>query len=120
MSKNEAVTIHELIIEYHRIIRQSLCTHQDDDVVCFDYIVIITAIINSCKYLIRDNVCKVNSSAQNKIVYKITPSSRCYIVMSHNIVNQTVMAVIVCGTGHTLYYQVFRSGTRVGNMGCRF
>ena len=67
----ETATINEMIIEYHRITRQPLCTHQDDAAACYDRIVMNNAIISNCKYLIRDNVCKVNNLAQKHMVYKL-------------------------------------------------
>ena len=70
MSATETATINELVIEYHRITRQPLCTHQDDDAACYDRIVISNEIISSRKYLIPDNACKLNNLAQKHMVYK--------------------------------------------------
>ena len=39
MSTVETATINELIIEYHRLIRQTLCIHQDDAMGCYDRII---------------------------------------------------------------------------------
>ena len=65
MSAIETATINELIIEYHRITRQPLCTHQYNAAACYDRIVMHNDIISSRKYLIPDNACKVNNLAQN-------------------------------------------------------
>ena len=39
MSAVERATINELIIEYHRLTRQTLCIHQDDAIGCYDRII---------------------------------------------------------------------------------
>ena len=66
----ETATINELVIEYHRNIRQPLCTRQDNTVSYYDRIVMNNDRISSRKYLIPDNAYKGNSLAQKKMVYK--------------------------------------------------
>ena len=59
MSSIETAVRDELIKEYHRITRETLCTHQDVAMGCYDRIICNHAILNSRKYDILDNVCKV-------------------------------------------------------------
>ena len=66
----ETATINELIIEYHRLTRHERCIHQDDTTACFDRIVMNHEILNSRKYLIPNNVCKVNYERQHHMTYK--------------------------------------------------
>ena len=78
MSSIETAVIYELIKEYHRIMRETLCTHQDDAMGCFDRIILDHAILNSRKYDIHDNVCKVYSIAHEKISIP-APQSKNYM-----------------------------------------
>ena len=70
MSSIEIVVIDEMIKEYHRITREALCTHQDDAMRCYDRIIHNHAILNSRKYDILDNVCKVHSIDHDKMKFR--------------------------------------------------
>ena len=52
----ERATINALIIEYNRLIRQTLCIHQDDAMGCYDRIIRGHATLSSRKFLIQDNI----------------------------------------------------------------
>ena len=84
MSAIEKATINELIIEYHRITRQLLCTHQDDATACYERIVMNNTITSSRKYLIPDNTCKVNNLAQKKL----------YTKPNHKVTHQNIVTLI--------------------------
>ena len=66
----ERATINALVIEYNRLIRQTLCIHQDDAMGCYDRIIRGHATLSSREFLILDNVCKVHSITHNKIKFK--------------------------------------------------
>ena len=70
MSAVETSTINELIIEYHRLTRQTLCIYQDDAMGCYDRIIRGHTTLSSRKFLIPDNICKVYSIAHNKMKFK--------------------------------------------------
>ena len=70
MSSIETAVIDELVKEYHRITRETLCTHQDDAMECYDRIIRNHAILNSKKYDIPENVSKVDSIAHDKIKFR--------------------------------------------------
>ena len=66
----EIAVINELIKEYHRITRETMCTHQDDTMGCYDKIIRNHAILNSRKYNIPDNVCIVHSIVNDKMKFR--------------------------------------------------
>ena len=70
MSSIETAVIDELIKENHRITRETLCTHQDDAMGCYDRIIRNHVILNSRKYSIPENVCKVHSIAHDKMKFR--------------------------------------------------
>ena len=70
MSAVETVTINELIIEYHRLTRQTLCIYQDNEIRCYDRIIRGHAPLTRRTFLIPNNICKVHSIAPNKIKFK--------------------------------------------------
>ena len=70
MSSIETTVIDELINEYHRITRETLCTHQDDAMGCYDRIIYNHAVFNNRKYDIPDNVRKVHSIGHNKSKFR--------------------------------------------------
>ena len=47
-----------------------MCTHQDDEMGCYDRIIRNHAVLNSRKYNIPENVCKVYSIAHDKMKYR--------------------------------------------------
>ena len=55
MSAIGTSTLNELIIESHRLTKQSLWIHQDDVMGCYDRIIRTHAILNSRKFGIHDN-----------------------------------------------------------------
>ena len=61
----ETATIDQLIIKTHRLTKFPLCIHQDDAMGCYDRIIRSHAILNSRKFGIPDNICKVYSIAYN-------------------------------------------------------
>ena len=69
MNAIETVTFNELIIEYHRLTRNSLCIHQVDSTGCFDKIVMNHTILNSRKYHIPSIICKVQYETQDNMTY---------------------------------------------------
>ena len=69
MSSIETAVIDDFIKECHRIIRKILYTHQDDAMDCYDRIIRNHDILNSRKYNIPDNVCKVHSIAYEKMKF---------------------------------------------------
>ena len=66
----ETATIDQLIIETHRITKHPLCIHQDDAMGCYDRIIRSHAILNSRKFKIPDNMCKVYSIAHDLMQFK--------------------------------------------------
>ena len=70
MSSMEIAVINELIKEYHRITRETMCTHQDDTMGCYDKIIRNHAILNSRKYNIPDNVYIVHSIVNDKMKFR--------------------------------------------------
>ena len=66
----ETTVIDDLIKEFHRITRKILCTHQDDAMGCYDRIIRNHAILNSRKYNIPDNACKVHPIAHDKMKFR--------------------------------------------------
>ena len=70
MPATETTIINELVIEWHKITRQLLYTRQDNTVACFDRIVMDHVIINSRKYCIPKNMCKVQIRTQSQMIYK--------------------------------------------------
>ena len=50
ISAVETATINELIIEHHRLTRQTLCIHQDDAMGCYDRIIRGHATLSSRKF----------------------------------------------------------------------
>jgi len=97
MSAPGIATINKLIIEYHRITRQSLCTHKDDDVVFYDRIVINNVVISSRKNLLPDNACKVNNLVQTQMVY--TPKSQSH-TSKHSYTHTNELLFHGGGQGH--------------------
>ena len=55
----ETATIDQLIIETHRLTKFPLCIHHDDTMGYYDSIIRSHAILNSRKFGIPDNICKV-------------------------------------------------------------
>lgn len=70
MSSIKTVVTDELIKQYHPITRETLYTHQDDSMGCYDRIIRNHAILNSRKYEIPNNVCKVNSIVHGKVKFR--------------------------------------------------
>ena len=66
----ETGTIDQLIIEAHRLTKYPLCIHQDDTMGCYDRIIRIHAILNSRKFGIPNNICKVYSIAHDMMQFK--------------------------------------------------
>ena len=66
----ERATINALVIEYNRLIRQTLCIHQDDAMRCYDQIIRGHATLSNRKFLIPNNIFKVHSIAHNKMKFK--------------------------------------------------
>ena len=66
----ETATIDQLIIETHRLTKHPLCIHQDDAMGCYDRIIRSHAILNSRKFGIPDNICKVYSIAHDLMQFK--------------------------------------------------
>ena len=70
MSSIETTVLDELIKKYHRITREALCTHQENAMGYYDRVIRNHAILNSKKYDIPNNVCKVHSIAQDKMKFR--------------------------------------------------
>ena len=66
----ETAIIDELIKENHRITRETLCIHQDDAMGCYDRIICNHTTLNSRKYNIPENLCKVHSIAHDKMKFR--------------------------------------------------
>ena len=66
----ETETIDQLIIETHRLTKYPLYIHQDNAMGCYDCIIRSYAIINSRKFGIPDNICKVYSIAHDLMHFK--------------------------------------------------
>ena len=66
----ETGTIDQLIIETHRLTKYPLCIHQDDAMGCYDRIIRSHAILNSRKFGIPNNICKVYSIAHGMMEFK--------------------------------------------------
>ena len=59
----ETGTIDQLVIETRRLIKYPLCIHQNDAMGCYDRIIRSHAILNSRKFDIPNDICKVYSIA---------------------------------------------------------
>ena len=70
MSVVETSVINELILETHRIKGKDLCVHQDDCMGCYNRIIRNHAILNSRKFGIKDNICKLHCNTHNRIQFK--------------------------------------------------
>ena len=70
MSSIETVIVNKLILEHHRTISKLLCTHQDDAMGCSDHIIHNHTILNSCKYGISNNACKVHAKVYDQMTFK--------------------------------------------------
>ena len=70
MSTMETATINELIIEPRIITRTILYIHQYDIMGCYDRIIKGHTILNSRKFNILDNICKLHDSTHNKKCFK--------------------------------------------------
>ena len=66
----EIVTIDQVILETHRLTKFPLCIHQDDAIRCYDRITRSHAILNSRKFGIPDNICKVYNIAHNLMKFR--------------------------------------------------
>ena len=66
----ETGTIDQLIIETHRLTMYPLCIHQDDAMGCYDRIIRSHAILDSRKFGIPNNICKVYSIAHDMMQFK--------------------------------------------------
>ena len=66
----ETTTINELIIEYHRLTRQTLYIHQDDTMGRYDRKIRGHATLSNRRCLILDNIYKVHSIARKKMKFK--------------------------------------------------
>ena len=70
MSAIETVTLNELIIESHRLTKHPVYIHQDDAIGCYDRIIRTHTIINSRKFGIPDNICKLHQTAHDRMEFK--------------------------------------------------
>ena len=70
MSAIETVTLNELIIKSHRLTKHPVCIHQDDAIGCYDRIMRTHATINSRKFGIPDNICKLHQIAHDRMEFK--------------------------------------------------
>ena len=71
MSAVETATINEIIIDTHRLTKVPLCIHQDDAKACYDRIIRSHAILNSRKFGIPDNICRLYSITHDRMVFKL-------------------------------------------------
>ena len=67
MNTIETSTLNELIIESRRVTKQPLCTHQDDAIGRYDRIIRTYGTINSRKFEIPDDVCKLHLKAHDNM-----------------------------------------------------
>ena len=70
MSVIETATLNELIIESHRLMKHSLCIHQDNAMGCYDRIIRTHSKINSRKFCIPDNICKLHQKSHDNMEFK--------------------------------------------------
>ena len=66
----ETTTINELIIEYHRLTRHTLCIHQDDATGRYDRKIRGYATLSNRRCLILNNIYKIHSIARRKMKFK--------------------------------------------------
>ena len=66
----ETGTIDQLIIETHRLTKYPLCIHQDDAMGCYDRIIRSHAILNSRRFGIPNNICKVYNIEHDMMQFK--------------------------------------------------
>ena len=66
----ETKSPNELIIEYHRLTKQSLCIHQDDSMGCYDRIIRTHVFINSRKFSISDKIYKIHLQAHDNMTFR--------------------------------------------------
>ena len=66
----ETATIDRLIIKTHRLTKFPLCIHQDDEMGCYGRIIRSHAILNSRKFSIPDNICKVYNIAHSLMKFR--------------------------------------------------
>ena len=69
-SSIDTATINELINEYHRFIREPFYSHQDDSMGCYDQIIRNNDILDSRKFRITNNVCKLHSRAHYSMQFQ--------------------------------------------------
>ena len=70
MNAIETATLNELIIESHILTRHQLCIHQDDAMGCYDRIIRTHTTINSRKFGIPDNICKLHQTAHDRMGFR--------------------------------------------------
>ena len=63
----EIASLNKLIIESHRLTKQSLYIYQDDAMGCYDVIIRTHVILNSRKFGIPDNICKLHLKAHDNM-----------------------------------------------------
>ena len=67
----ETATINEIMLDTHRLTKVPLCIHQDDAKACYDRIIRSHAILNSRKFGIPNNICRLYSITYDKMVFKL-------------------------------------------------
>ena len=70
MTTIETTTLSELIIESHILTKQSICTHQDDTMGCYNRIIRTHTILNSRKFEIPDNIWKLHLKVHEKMNFR--------------------------------------------------
>ena len=71
MSDMKIAAFDQIIINIHCLIKQHLCIHHNQTIDCYDCIIKSHAFLNSRKFEISDNICKLYSATHNKMVFKL-------------------------------------------------
>ena len=69
MSSIDIIVINELIIDPHRLNREFLCSHRDDAIGYYDKNFRNYTILNSRKFRIPNNICKIHCYSHDNIQF---------------------------------------------------
>ena len=106
MSAIKIARIDQLIIKAHLITSQPMCTHQDDVMGWYDRIIKNHVIINSRKYGIPENVCKLHSTTHEKVYYKTKNNSNISYTTATNHTPRSMGQCSSNGSSHWIFISI--------------